>query len=92
MFINLCVFRVADFSHFRDAEQDRGCSADVGSPPRASWGVMEEPALPSTRTVELVYVYSWGPPVVVKASGEFMWEWASGIPQTPLSRTAEAQG
>lgn len=51
MFINLCVFRVADFSHFRDAELDRGCSADVSSPPRASWGVMKEPALPSTRTV-----------------------------------------
>lgn len=43
MFINLCVFRVADLPHLCDAEQDRSCSADVGSPPHASWYVMKEP-------------------------------------------------
>lgn len=43
MFINLCVFRVADLPHLCDAEQDRSRSADVGSPPHASWHVMKEP-------------------------------------------------
>lgn len=43
MCINLCISRVADLSHHCDAEQDRGCSAGVGSPPNASWHAMKEP-------------------------------------------------
>lgn len=51
MFINLHVFR-ADLSHLPDGEQDRGCAADVGSPPCASWRVIKEPAPPFACTVE----------------------------------------
>lgn len=54
MIINLPVFRVADLSHLHDAEQDRGRSAVVDSPPHASWRVMKDPALPSARSMELV--------------------------------------
>ena len=80
----------ADLSHLCDAELvlwDCCCSADVDSPPGASWPMMKEPVLPSTLTMEDVcvcvcmYVYhQW-----LRRQAHLVGMCVSGILETPLS-------
>lgn len=88
MFINLCVFRVADLSHLCDAEQDRGCSADDSSPPHASWHVMKEPDFASHPPQEDHQLFWWP---VGRLCGNACWESQKPLYPKPLRLRADGQ-